>query len=59
MTIVRECRVFGPTLEFESLPVVGADHARRRFRARVWRSIAVSLALFWTGVVCLIFGVLP
>lgn len=52
---VTEQRSTGPTLEWESLPVLGeADH--RDFRARVWRWTGLALTLFWVGVVWSIWG---
>jgi hypothetical protein len=53
---ITTCSSFGPTLEFESLPIVGEDRVRDRSRARVWRAIFVLLALSWSGIVWLIAG---
>lgn len=39
---------FGPNLEWQQLPVLGA--AEQRFRAMVWRAIIAGLALFWGSV---------
>jgi hypothetical protein len=38
-----------PTLEWESLPKLGAD--RSVFRARVWRLILAGLLALWGGVI--------
>jgi hypothetical protein len=53
---VTTCSSFGPTLETESLPIVGEDRGRDRYRARAWRAIFITLALFWGGIVWLIAG---
>ena len=37
---------FGPNLEWESLPELGAPE-RRIYRTPVWRLAAALLALFW------------
>lgn len=46
-------RVSRPSLEWDELPVLGAD----RTRARCWRWIFAGTCLFWTGVAVLV-GVL-
>lgn len=53
---VTTCSSFGPTLEFESLPIVGEDREGNRFRARAWRAIFLLLALFWGGLIWLVSG---
>lgn len=51
---IATCSSFGPTLESESLPIVGQDRERDRFRARFWRAMFVSLALIWGAFAWLI-----
>lgn len=53
---VTTCSSFGPTLESESLPILGEDREGKRFRARAWRWILVALALFWGGLIWLLAG---
>lgn len=52
---VTENRSFGPTHEWERLPVLGAD--RQAYRARVWRRLLVALAGFWLTVICAVIGI--
>lgn len=46
---ITQTSSFGPTLETESLPIVGAD--RHRGRGRAWRRIFVALCGFWAVAV--------
>jgi len=58
MSLYHERRTSDATLEWESLPEVGADHARGVFRSRSWQAILVALFLFSVGVGSLIWQAL-
>ena len=49
---VSEQRSFGPSLEWESLPIVGGSDPV--FRARFWRWMIPGLALFWAAIIWLV-----
>jgi len=59
MSLYHERRTSDATLEWESLPEVGADRRPRRLNTwgKRWIAIIVMLVSLWTGVV-LIAGAL-
>lgn len=50
----HERRVFGPSREWESLPIVGSN-SDRDYKVRVWRRVLATLGLFWAGVAAAVF----
>lgn len=49
---VSEQRSFGPSLEWEGLPIVGSSDPA--FRALVWRWLFAGLAVFWAAIIWLV-----
>ena len=49
MTRITTRSEFGPSLEWEELPLL--VQRKHRYRARAWRLILLGLALFWGGVI--------